>query len=503
MAISSAGVGSGLDVKSIVSQLVAIEKQPLTQLQTKATSFQTQLSLYGKIKSQAAALGDAAALLAGTSGWNTQKASSSNAAVVGVTAGAGAATANLTVEVTELARAQSAASAKVAVGTRVNQAAYDAAIDAGTPLVSAGKLSIQLGAWTGPTSPPATNPVSAIEVDVAVGDTMANIASKINAAKAGVTATVLRDGAGERLVIRSDTSGLAGGFSITSKTSASDPTRVPELAQFEVMTGIGATDPVSGMFMSQSAKDAEVILNGVTVKSASNTMKDVIPGVTLQLTQKTAVGAPVDITIENDLDATQKNIQSFVDAYNTLNQTLADATKYTAATKTGGPLQGDATTVGLQNALRAMMGSSSTGASFPGSPSGTARLSDVGIERQTDGSLKINQTKLTSAKQNLDNLKNLFAANNNDKATNGFGLKVRDFARGLVAFDGLVSNKSTAIQGSISRNAKDQDRVTDRAARVEAQLFRQYSALDAQMAQLNGLNSYVTAQLAQWNKSTG
>lgn len=491
MAISSTGVGSGLDVKSIVSQLVAIEKQPLTQLQTKATSFQTQLSLYGKIKSQVAALGDAAALLAGASGWNTQKASSSNAAAVSVTAGAGAATATLAVEVTQLARTQSAASSGVLAGTTV---------------AATGSLRIQLGTWAGaPGTLGFNDAVPAAFVDVAIdsADTVSAMANKINAAKAGVTATVLRDGANERLVIRSNTPGAAGGFSIISRDVDGNP--VPGLAAFEVKGTIDSTNPApaTGMFLSQVAQDAIVKINGVEVKSASNTMKDVIPGVTLQLTQKTAVGVQVDITVENDLDATQKNIQGFVDAYNTLNQTLADATKYSAATKTGGPLQGDASTMGLQNALRAMLGSSSTGSTFSATSPNSSRLSDAGIERQTDGSLKINQTKLTSAKQDLDNLKNLFVTNNNDKLTNGFGLKVRDFARGLVAFDGLVTNKSTAIQGSISRNSKDQDRVTERAARVEAQLFRQYSALDKQMAQLNGLNSYVTAQLAQWNKSTG
>ena len=158
-------------------------------------------------------------------------------------------------------------------------------------------------------------------------------------------------------------------------------------------------------------------------------------------------------------------------------------------------MQGDSTTVGLQNALRSMLGSTSVGSTY-------SRLSDIGIERQTDGSLKVNATKLTGAIQNLDNVKNLFATNNSNPATNGFGLKVRDFARGLVAADGLVSNKSTALQGSITRNSKDQDRVNDRAARVETQLLRQYSALDAQLAQMSGLSSYVTAQLAQWNKST-
>lgn len=464
MTISSTGVGSGLDVKSIVSQLVAIEKQPLQQLQTTAAKFQTQLSLYGTIKSQASALGDAAALLAGASGWNTQKATSSNAAAVGVTVGTGAVSAALTVEVTQLARAQSTASQGIAAGTAAG---------------AAGSLSIQLGSWTGAVFTAGATATVAVTVDAT--DTVSTIAGKINAANAGVTATVLRDGANERLVVRSSTTGIAAGFNINTPAD-------PGLAT------LGLTNPSDGAgFVGQTALDAKVKINGVDVVSATNKMVDVIPGVTLQLTQLTT--APVDITVENDLDVAQKNIQSFVDAYNGLNKTLASATAYTAATKTGGPLQGDSTTLGLQNALRSMLGSSSAGSTF-------TRLSDAGLERQTDGSLKINQTKLTSAMQDLGNLKNLFATDNSNSSTNGFGLKVRDFSRGLVAFDGQVSNKSAALQGSITRNSKEQDNITARASRVEAQLLRQYSALDSQMAQLNGLNSYVTAQLAQWNKST-
>lgn len=471
MAISSTGVGSGLDVKGIVTQLVAIEKQPLQQLQTKATTFQTQLSLYGKIKSQASALGDAGALLAGASGWNTQKASSSNATAVSVTAGTSATAAALAVEVQQLARAQSSGSLGLA---------------AGTPVGAKGALTIELGAWSAAVPPVFGAPSSSVTVQVAATDSLSDIASKINLDKtSGVTATVLRDGANERLVIRSVTTGVDAGF----RLSVADDIAAPGLA-----AKLGITNPSDGAgFVGQTALNAKVKINGVAVESATNKMADVVPGVTLQLSQVTT--APVDITVESDLDAVQKNIQGFVDAYNALNQTLADATKYTAATKTGGPLQGDATTMGLQNALRAMLGSSSAGSSF-------TRLSEVGIERQTDGSLKVNATKLASAKQDMGNLKALFATDNSNAATNGFGLKVRDFSRGLLTFDGLVANKSTALQGAISRNSKDQDRVTDRATRVEAQLYKQYSALDAQMAQMNALSSYVTAQLAQWNKST-
>ncbi len=465
MAISSTGVGSGLDVQSIVSQLVAIEKQPLTQLQTKATTFQTQLSAYGKIKSQASALGDAAALLAGTSGWNAQKATSSNATAVSVTAGSAAVATSLGVEVSQLARAQSSASAGVAAGVAVG---------------ATGSLLIELGSWS-EDAVPLFSAGTSVSVAIEATDTVSAMASKINAAGAGVTATVLRDGANERLVLRSSSTGAAAGFRLNTPADSG-------------LASLGFTNPSDGVaFAGQSALDAKVKINGVDVVSATNKMTDVIPGVTLQLNQVTT--ASVEIAVENDLEVVQKNIQGFVDAYNTLNQTLADATKYTAASKTAGPLQGDSTTTGLQNALRAMLGSSSVGSSF-------SRLSDVGIERQTDGSLKINTTKMTSAQQDLPNLKNLFATDNSDTTTNGFGLKVRDFARGLVAFDGLVSNKSTALQDAINRNSKDQERVTERATRVEAQLYKQYSALDAQMAQMSALSSYVTAQLAVWSNSS-
>lgn len=151
MAISSAGVGSGLDVKSIVSQLVAIEKKPLEQLQTKATNFQTQLSLYGTVKSQTSALGDAAAVLATSSGWTTQKATSSNTTAVSVTLGAAAVPVAMSLEVDQLARAQSSASAKIAAGAAVG---------------ATGDLKIEFGSWSDTIPPVFGTPTSNVTVSI-------------------------------------------------------------------------------------------------------------------------------------------------------------------------------------------------------------------------------------------------------------------------------------------------------------------------------------------------
>ncbi len=478
MAISSQGIGSGLDVNSIVTQLIAIEKQPLTQLKSKATTLQTQLSLFGTFKSQSSALGDAAATLALASGWGIQKASSSNATAVGVSLSGTATAASLSVEVERLAQAQASASAGVLAGSVIG---------------AAGTITIQLGNWSGTSTAQTFAAGAAASVDVAIAatDTSSQIATKINAANAGVTATVLRDGVNERLVLKSSTTGADSGFSVVTSGDVG-------LSQFAINDSGGPVDPTnltpaSGMALNQLALDAKVKINGVAVSASSNKLTDIVPGVTLQLTQTTT--SPVAITVEDDLAAIQKNVQTFVDAYNALNTTIANATKYDAGTNTGGPLQGDFTTLGVQSALRSVMGSTSTGSTF-------TRLSDVGIERQTDGSLKLNTSKFTAALADLPNLKSLFTADNNNTATNGFGIKVRDFARGLVSFDGRVSTKSTSLQDALKRNSKDQDKVNERATRVEANLRRQYAALDTEMAKWTGLNSYVSSQIAQWNKTS-
>lgn len=470
MAISSPGVGSGLDVNSIVSQLVAIEKQPLQPLQVKASTLQTQLSLYGSIKSQVSALGDAAAALATTDGWAQYKATSSNTSAVTATASSSAAPAVFGFEVTQLARAQTTASRNIATGGTLGIAG------------ETGDLTIELGNWSTGSFVGAGGPVA---VSINGDDSLTVIAGKINAANAGVTATVLRSGTQERLVFRSSTTGEEAGFQISSSGFAG----LDSLSFTSLANPPGST---AGMELGQSGLDATAKLNGVAIQSATNVLTDIVPGLTLKLNQVTT--APVDITVEQDQEALQKKVQAFADAFTALNKTLTDSTKYVPGGKSGA-LQGDSTTVGIQSVLNSVLNSGSLGSTF-------SRLSEVGLERQTDGSLKLNTTKLTTAMKDMSNLQNLFTTDNGDATTNGFGLKFRDFAKGLITSDGTVTNKSTAIQGSITRNTDEQTRVTDRAARVETQLRKQYSDLDARMVQMQSLGSFVTAQLAQWNKTS-
>lgn len=454
--ISSPGLASGIDIKSIVSQLVALDRAPLQPLQRTASSLQSQLSVYGSVKSMVATLGDAAAKLSTASGWSGVKASSSNSAAVNVTAAAGASATGLSIEVQQLARAQSAASGAVPTGSGIG----------------AGTLSIQVGAGT------------AIDVVIEAGkDSLGEVARQINEAKSGVSATVLRDASGERLLMRSTATGTSNSFTVA--VTGGDPGGLERLA-----FGNGAT---GGMTQTQAGLDAQATINNVAITSASNTLDDTVLGLTLTLSQVTT--APVEVEVRADQDAMKKNVQAFVDAYNGLNTMLAEATKYNPDTKTAGSLQGDSTAVGLQNALRGMMRSVTSSSPF-------SRLIDVGIEAQQGGKLEIKADKLNAALGNLDGLRALFTSTSTDPSQQGFGLKVKAFADGLVSATGTLSTKTDSLQGAIKRNSTEQDKVNDRASRAEVRYLAQYNAMDAAVGRLSGLNAFVSQQITLWNQNT-
>lgn len=482
--ISSIGIGSGLDVNSIVSQLVAIEKQPLTTLALKATNTQNQISAFGEIQSQFAALTDVATRISAASAWPARTAASSNTSAATITATGTATATSFSLDIDQLAQQQTVSSAALLPGTKPG----------------AGTLSLQLGTWSGGGASFDAGENLKVQIAVSEEDSLSAIATKINDKNAGVIATVFFDGTSERLMLTSKSTGAAAGFKVTSDEAA--------LAGFvfDPETNSGAGMAAANV---QYGQDAKARINGLAVSSATNTLTDNIPGVTIKLLAKTTTGydaalptgsptevkSPLTMSVTEDVTLAVKNVTDFVTAYNTLNKSLADSTKYNAGTKTAGLFQGDSTITGLQNVLRRMIGSSSLGAT-------SQRLSDMGIEKQLDGSLTINTGKLSIAANKGNTLQEFFTKDNGDALTNGFALKFRDLGKGFAAAGGTFANKSDALKSALERNAQAQTKVSDKAAMFETRLRKQYSALDAQMAQLTALNSYVSQQVALWNKST-
>ncbi|MEO5880947.1 MAG: flagellar filament capping protein FliD [Caldimonas sp.] len=473
--ISSAGIGSGLDVNSIITQLMAIEQRPLNTLQTKATTIQSTVSEYGKIKSTISTLRDLASKLASLTTWAQTTTNSSGTAVSA--ASNGSAAGSYTVEVQKLASVQTLA-------TGVGPAT--------TPL-GGGTLRIELGTWgAGQTSFTPKAGATAIDVTIAATDTLADVRDKINAAGAGVTALVMTDSAGSRLLIRSNTTGAENAFRtlVTDDDGGNnDATGLSKLA-FDPSAGVAL------MTQSQTAADAAATVNGLPVTSTSNTLASIVDGLTLTLNAETL--GPVTVNVVTDTESLKKTLTEFAAAYTAVVKLIATDTKYDPVSKKGGLLQGDSAAVGMQRQLRILAGSASAAsATF-------AHLSDAGLELQADGSMTVNLTKLDAALANVPELKKMFSSSSlTDPTLDGFGKRFRTIADTMIGIDGALTTRTDGLGQQLQRNQKDQDALEIRLAAIEKRYRAQYTALDTAMARLSTQSSYITQQISAWNANSG
>ena len=472
--ISSAGLGSGLDVNSIITQLMAIERVPLTKLQTKASTIQSTVSEYGKVKSAVSTLRDLSSKLASITTWAQTVSTSSNTTAV-TSSTNGSVPGTYSVAVQTLASAQTLATGVYASTTA-------------TP--GAGTLQIQLGTWgAGQTSFTPKTGTAAIDIAIAATDTLTDVRDKINAAGTGVTALVMTDAGGSRLLLRSNTTGAENAF----RTTVTDADGVNNDAAGLSALAFDAGSKV--MTQSQTASNAAATLNGIAVSSTTNTLASIVDGLTLNLAAVTTAPVIVDVVI--DKDALKTTMTSFATAYSDLVKLIATDTKYDAASRVAGILQGDSAAVGIQRQMRSLAGAvSSASATF-------GRLSDAGFQLQSDGSMTVDATKIGNALANLPELKKMFSsASLTDPTADGFGKRFRVLTAAMLASDGSLTTRTDGLSAALTRNQKDQAHFNDRLTATEKRLRAQYTALDATMAKLNGVSSYVTQQIAQYNRSS-
>src|SRR6218665_1882074 len=476
--ITSLGIGTnGLNIENLVTQLVAGESTPITQLATRTTGLKTQLSAYGKIQSAMAAMRDAAAKLTNPSTWSASVASSSDATSVSVTAGTAAAAGNVAVSVSQLASSQTLASKVLPVAPAS---------------VGTGSITIELGTWgTNQTSFTGKAGATAVTIDIAPGqDQLTQIRDKINGAKAGVVASIVTDSTGSRLVMRSTETGVSNGFRVSvndADGNSADDSGLSALA-FDPSAGIGS------MEQKLAAANAQAVLNGLSINSESHTLTEAMDGLTITLLKQTT---GVSLTVGQDKESIKKSITDFSTAYNALATLLRDQTKYDSANKTAGTLQGDSTVVGVQAQMRGIAGGSTT---LGGALS---RLADIGLDPGTDGSFKVNATKLDTALANVENVKQLFMGLDSSNAENsGLAQRLRSFGDEVLSTDGRLTTKQTGLQSRITNNDKRQAELEDRVAQIEKRLRAQYTALDTTMSKLNNLSSYMSQQLTMLNSSS-
>lgn len=457
MGLTAAGIGSGLDVESLISQMVTLQKSPLKALQSTASSLDTQISTYGKLKSLMSTLNDAAKSLANKETWQTTSAASSSSSVTVSVTDASALPGTSDVVVEALARGQSQASALLDADTKFD----------GTLQLTVGK----------------TKPVT-IEITVDPDASMEDVVKTINASGAEVSASIMTNADGkQRLVMRSKNTGEEAGFSVTASGN-------------ENLSALATGAPQSVM---QEAQNARIKLNGISVESASNEFKSVLPGLSISVSQVSET--PASVTVKTDKEALKKSLQSFMDAYNSVNDMLATSTKYDAESKTAGTLQGDSTAVSMTNSLRTAIAGSVEGIGD------VNRLSELGIQIAKGGKLSFgtssnDKAKLEKALDNPESLSSLFVGSGmaGQGNTQGLAVRMQIFTKNMTDFEGTFDAKTNSLNAQKKSNTKAQERVNDQVVAFESRMRAQYTALDTKMANLSTLSAYMTQQVSQWNR---
>ncbi|MFC6521249.1 flagellar filament capping protein FliD [Undibacterium arcticum] len=394
--LSSPGIGSGLDVNGIVTKLMAVESQPLTALDNKEASYQAKLSAFGSLSGALGSFQSALAGLTYPAKFQAVTATSADTTIITGSATSKAIAGTYNVNVTQLAQAQTIATA--------GQTTSATAIGDGM----ATTLTFQFGAISGGTltngvysgaafSQDANQARGSVVIDSS-NNSLQGIRDAVNKAGIGVTATIVSDGSAtpNHLVFTSTKTGASSSMKISVARNPLDPAD-PSLAD------VLAYDPAAAQQMTQSsaAQSTKLTVNGIDVTSSTSTVNEAIQGVTLSAAK---IGSTT-ISVVQDSTAVKYSINSFVKTYNDLDSTIKGLTGYDPKTQKAGLLNGDSTVREIQTQIRNMLSSK-----LSDSGSGLATLSQIGLSFNKDGSMALDSTKLqTAITSNIGGIGSLFA----------------------------------------------------------------------------------------------
>lgn len=461
--ISVPGIGSGLDIRGLVDQLVSAERDPvLNNLGSRQAAFNTDISALGTLKGALSTLKSSAQALNDLSDFQKRIATSSDETVFTATASSSAIPGKYKIEVLKLAEAHRLATQ--------GYSSQDTVVGTGTLTLKVDNTEIN------------------IEIDT-TNNTLAGIRNAINenAASIGVSATIINvDGGGgteAKLVISSDKTGTDNAITVTvNDTGDSDNTDAGGLSALYYDT----SDLINPEQLTQivAAEDADIRIDGQTVTSSSNTITNPIDGVTLTVL-KEDIGITKDLIIEVDNSAVTAAVNSFVGGYNTAIVAINELGSYDPKTGATGVLFGDST-------LRLVVKSIRNNITEPVSGlTGTiTSLVNLGITTDSKGLLKLDAAKLESAiENNLEDIGSLFAR---DEV--GIAKRLDSTLNDFTKVGGVIETRTEGLNDRLRSLDDDFFRLERRMTTLEASLNRRFSALDGLLSQLQASSDFLTQQ---------
>lgn len=438
------GVSSGVDWKALVDAIIAQDHVTATRIQSRVDAQKKEQDALGQLKTLLGALGDAAKTLKDGTGLDTFSGTVVNGTATNgrtlftAVPGAGASPGQYDIEVQQLAQAQK----------RVGTAA----------LAPTGALGLPAGSFT----------INGQTVTVSATDTLVQVRDQINALnaskKTGVTASILSAGTSDaRLVLSADKAGASTGFTLVDGGQG-----------VVAALGVGGADLVQ-------AKDATIVVDGVTITRSSNVISDAIPGVTITASQA-EVGKVATLKVDRYTDGARGNVQAFVDAYN----------KVVDWNKTQMAVTGALHTESLPRSLRSTLGTTLLGKTL-GAPADMETLSMAGVTVDKTGKLSVDSAKFDKAFQSRDtDLRALFS--------DRFGA-MKQLADSYAQTGAAIDGKNDLLTTSITQMQKRIDDLTAREDRKRTALLAQYAKSEATLGRLKSIGDAIGAQITGMNKS--
>jgi flagellar hook-associated protein 2 len=462
MAITSAGVGSGLDLESLIGKIIASERDPAkNRIDLKETRVQANITAYNNLKKTLQSFQTSLTNLKSASFTSKQVATSTDSTTYQSTVTSAATNGNYAIDVFEMARAQ-----KLATTANFN--------NPDATLGSSGTLNFSAG-------------TSAFSVAIGASDKLSEIRDKVNSAAGNndVIASLLTEDAGlgngttyTRLVFTSKNTGAANAMTITAVDDDminDDETGMSQLTSVQLAE-------------RSPAQDARVVVDGFTYTNSSNTITNAIPGVTLQLfKESSSLPAPTSsvLTIANDKATVKKEVEKFVATYNELITVMNTLTNYDPTTEQRGLLSGDATINVLESQIRRI----ATSVNSSADPALNS-LGFIGVSTNKNGTIKLDDTKLTNAlNNNFDKFDDLFSGDN------GIATQLDNQLKNILGANGAIDTREQGFNKQLKAIEKSRDALEFRLQKIEKRYRTQFSALDNLVAQLNQTGTFLTQQL--------
>lgn len=448
--IQSPGIASGLDVNSLVSQLVAAERAPgELRLNRSDERIKTQVSALGQLKGAMSSLLTSLAALKSESAFQVRKAATSSEDTFTATATSAATPGDFTVEVLALATAHKLSSGLIAGGS--------------TAVIGTGTLTLAVGSQS-----------FEVQID-STKNTLAGIRDAINSApdNKGVRASIVNSSGGAVISLTANDTGAAKALRITQ--SGGDGGLAALVYDPPTLTNLTET---------VAAADASINVEGYNSTSANNTFSNIIDGVTINV-KAADVGNVHTLSVSNDSEAALEKVKKFITDFNAAVVTMSQLRRFNPTTKEAGPLLGDAMLRGVESTLRNVAADAVAGAS-----TAFNTLASIGITTQQDGTLKLDESKLNSSLNgSFDAVGKLFGS------TAGIASRMHDFLDRQLKSDAPINSRTDALNSSKRVNDRDRERLEARMTAVELRYRKQFSSLDTVLAGLQQTSAFLAQRL--------